>query len=257
MKKRSKFIVSILSAIFIVILGALVWFFHFYEFGYKMTVPFRPGYTKIAENVYVYEGYGIPKEEILYALDVAKQRVNNFFGEIKSNPTIILCDDESELSFHRGATQTALRSSYISIGSELFGVDVAAHELTHAETHRRIQKPMWVYIVSMNFTYSSFGIPIWFDEGVAIQNDYREKYGEETWIKDTNNGETATALSDMDIPEKFYSGDDDDGCKGRFHYMCAKHEVAEWIKKHGKEALFELMDEISKGTEFSELYFKN
>lgn len=44
-----------------------------------MTVPFRPGYSKISDKVYVYDRYKVPKEEILAMLDISKRRVNDFF----------------------------------------------------------------------------------------------------------------------------------------------------------------------------------
>ena len=34
-------------------------------------------------------------------------------------------------------------------------------------------------------------IPTWFDEGLATQNDYREQYGPDAWIEQTDNGKNA------------------------------------------------------------------
>lgn len=51
-----------------------------------------------------------------------------------------------------------------------------AHELTHAETHYRIIN-FWD---CFNIVNQAGKVPRWFDEGVATQNDYREKYSEET-----------------------------------------------------------------------------
>ena len=75
MKKRTKRIV--LFSIFAIITTALIWFFQFYDFGYKMTVPLRPNYTKIDENVYVHKKYGVKNEEILLMLGAARQRVDD------------------------------------------------------------------------------------------------------------------------------------------------------------------------------------
>lgn len=245
-KKRTKKI--ILFSILAVILSGLVWFFQFYDFGYKMTVPIRPGYTKIADKVYVYDDYGIQNNDILIMLSAARERVNDFFGETKSNPTIIFCDNKNERSYHRGTAQTYI-TTYISIGSELCNVDVIAHELTHAETHCRILN-FWDHFNVINQIDK---IPRWFDEGLATQNDYREKYSEETWERDTNNGENVIDLSTIEKGKDFDAGSAEDR---RFRYLCSKHEVAEWIKKHGKSALFELLDEIKQDKKFEDLYFK-
>ena len=65
-------------------------------------------------------------------------------------------------------------------------------------------------------------IPTWFDEGLALQNDYRERYSEAQWIAQTDNGKNTVALEDMDTPAEFYAGEAEDR---RFRYLNAKHEL--------------------------------
>ena len=212
-----------------------------------MTVPLRPNYIKIAENVYVHKDYGVKNEEILSMISAARQRVDDFFGETKSNPTIIFCDNEKELTFaNSGLTHTFYKLSYISIGlKEYCGVDVIAHELTHAESHYRAAR-------LLRWNFLKLELPRWFDEGVATQNDYREQYSEEAWKRETNNGENVVALCDMATHKDF---DSQSGVGRRFRYLCAKHEVTQWIEKHGKNSLLELLDGVKKGENFEKLYF--
>jgi len=57
-------------------------------------------------------------------------------------------------------------NSYIVVSPEYLNVDILAHELTHAEVHARVfTGRLWDWL----------SIPTWFDEGIALQNDYLEK----------------------------------------------------------------------------------
>ena len=71
-----------------------------------------------------------------------------------------------------------MKKNYISVSDEYLNIDIIAHELTHAELHTRL---------NMKALKS---IPTWFDEGLATQNDYREQYGLDAWIEQTDNGKT-------------------------------------------------------------------
>lgn len=75
--------------------------------------------------------------------------------------------------------------SYVVISPNGLDVDVTAHELTHAELHYRLYDGK---ILPKTI------LPIWFDEGVATQNDYRERYNEIAWLKVTDNGLKLIAL---------------------------------------------------------------
>lgn len=135
-------------------------------------------------------------------------------------------------------------NSYISLSSEFLSVDILAHEMTHAETHKRIYR---------GGISSSIQIPIWFDEGLAIQNDYREPYSYKTWLEITENGKKVPLISEYNTSEKFFSGTTDDK---RIKYCLAGQEVLDWLSKNGKEELIQMLDKISQGKDFEELYFK-
>ena len=92
---------------------------------------------------------------------------------------------------------------------------------------------------------------MWFNEGLATQNDYREKYSEEEWVKQTNNGEKALSLEDMDTSSEFYAGTYEEK---QFRYMNAKHEVAEWMAAHGQDGLIDLIERLNTGEEFDSIY---
>ena len=94
-------------------------------------------------------------------------------------------------------------------------------------------------------------MPAWFDEGLALQNDYREIYSEEQWISQTDNGKNVVALEDMDTPAEFYAGEVKDR---RFRYLNAKHELNAWLAVHGQQGLLELIDKLNGGEDFDVAY---
>ena len=178
------------------------------------------------------------------------ERDSVFFGELQCTDTtiIIICDDDKLLSKLGGDhdTKTTLsalfdmKKNYISVSDEYLNIDIIAHELTHAELHTRL---------NMKALKS---IPTWFDEGLATQNDYREQYGLDAWIEQTDNGKNALPLEDMDTGFEFYADPVEDR---RFRYLNAKHEVSVWMDTHQQIGLLELLDKLNNGEEFDVAYF--
>ena len=177
------------------------------------------------------------------------ERDRAFFGELQCTETtktiVIICDDDKLLSKlggdHDTKTSFDPKKNYISVSDEYLNIDIIAHELTHAELHTRL---------NMNALKR---IPTWFDEGLATQNDYREQYGLEAWIEQTDNGKNALPLEDMDTGSEFYAGTVEDR---RFRYLNAKHEVGIWMDTHQQKGLLELFDKLNNGEEFDTAYFK-
>ena len=169
---------------------------------------------------------------------------------------IIICDDKNTIAKLGGdhdTTTTAVFKvySYISLSSEYLNIDVIAHELTHAETHFRVFKGR---------IWSRGLIPVWFDEGVALQNDYRERYNEAVWNDVTDNGNNVVALGDIDTPAEFYVGETEKFYEGeteerRYSYIISRHEVNRWIENNGVDSLLSLLDKVNQGWDFSSLYF--
>ena len=249
-KASRRTFLKVISAAVLLIAGvALLVFINYHPFGYRISVGVH-GFSQAAPNVYFNNGYSHDKEEALAIITEARERVEGFFGEVSSNPVIIICDDEHALKKMGGAT-TAMSiaifrvHSYILISPQWLNVDILAHEISHAEVFNivyngKIRKPDL--------------IPTWFDEGVALLNDYREEYGEEAWIKATNNGQDTISLDDIDTPDKFFTIEDSE--KLKLHYIVSGHEVRNWIEKNGIEALFDLLKKVNHGNKFRELYFQ-
>ena len=241
-KNRKKILKCVISAFFLLLVIAAVYFFQFNAVGYRMTVPCRSAFEEIDDNIYINRSFSGSIEEAIGRIDSAKERVKDFFGDLccLEDTVIIICDDDLLLSRLGGDHDTKTcyfpaKKHYISVSDEYFNVDILAHELTHAELHTRLSES------------AQKKIPTWFDEGIALQNDYRELYSFETWVKQTDNGSHTVALEDMDEASEFYAGTVEDR---RFRYLNAKHEVDGWMETHKRQGLMELIDKLNNGEAF-------
>ena len=248
MKSKKRIILCCCISLTLLLLLAAVSFFQFTGLGYRMTVPYRSSFEKAADHIYVNKNYSGNIKEAIQLTEEALERDRAFFGELQCTDTtiIIICDDDKLLSKLGGDhdTKTSLlgtKKNYISVSDEYLNIDIIAHELTHAELHTRLN------------TKALKSVPTWFDEGLATQNDYREQYGLDAWIEQTDNGKNALPLEDMDTASEFYADPVEDR---RFRYLNAKHEVSVWMDTHQQKGLLELLDKLNNGEEFDAAYFK-
>ncbi len=248
-KSKKKIILCCCISFILLLLLTAVWFFQFTSLGYRMSVPYRSSFEKVSDHIYANKNYSGNIKEAIQLTEEALERDRAFFGELQCTETtktiVIICDDDKLLSKlggdHDTKTSFDPKKNYISVSDEYLNIDIIAHELTHAELHTRL---------NMNALKR---IPTWFDEGLATQNDYREQYGLEAWIEQTDNGKNALPLEDMDTGSEFYAGTVEDR---RFRYLNAKHEVGIWMDTHQQKGLLELFDKLNNGEDFDIAYSK-
>ena len=242
-KKRKTFPVILLLLLPV---AAAVYFFQFTPYGYLLTVPYRPAFKEIADHVYINKNSVLDQREILSLIEQAEERDRAFFGGLcyLDQTVFIICDDEGltrKLGEDHGTViySVPFKQHFICISDEYLELDILAHEITHAELHTRLS------------VKACQRIPTWFDEGLATQNDYRERYSEEQWVLQTDNGKNTVALEDMDTPSEFYAGEAEDR---RFRYLNAKHEICLWMEAHGRQGLLELLEKLNDGADFYSVY---
>lgn len=248
MKLKRKHIVT--GTVIILLIAAVVYFLEFTSIGYMATIQFR-GFDEIQDNVYLDNDYQDDVSEILNVINEAETRLADFWGVAESRPTIIISDNENKCMRMGLNKSPALTSTfvlggarnYILISSNGINVDVIAHELTHAEIYSRLYE---------GYLFPSALIPVWFDEGLATQNDYREKYSEDAWTKATDNGKNITNFDDLASAAQFFNPDD---AVRNYNYIISKHEVNNWIEQHGIKGLIALINGVNTGKDFRALYY--
>jgi hypothetical protein len=165
----------------------------------------------------------------------ARTRIEDFFGAPRARPVVVFLRDTKAfwpLRFNDYASSHFLGSrACVVVGPNGTNVDVVAHELMHAELFERIG--YW-----RRFTQ----IPMWFDEGVAMQVDLRPRYSviEQSW------GGTGF-VRELTTYRQFFRGGEE---QMRRHYAAAKAEVTQWLSTIGPRGLFDRFKRIRDGESF-------
>lgn len=109
--------------------------------------------------------------------------------------------------------------------------DVVAHELMHAEIADRVG--VWG---------RQSQLPVWFDEGLAMQVDFRPQYA-------LPDGATAEAeyVTTLSSHRTFFVSDDGVLTK---HYALAKAVVAVWVAEVGATSVYRELERIRAGEPF-------
>jgi hypothetical protein len=179
-------------------------------------------------------------------LKESKKRLQEFFGELKSNPVIIAGNDSSTIQrFGNPLINTGLMHStpfgaYIVLGVEGLNTDVISHEYCHAELLART-----------NWWVRETQIPTWFDEGLALMLDYRFADSEMLWVMLTKHGKDAPSLKDL---EKMSDFQHYTNINPLLSYYTSMREVRRWLKIVGKEGLQQLCERLQNGEEFENVY---
>lgn len=245
-RRRIKVMCVIFASLLFIILSAVL-FIYCTPRGYRMTVALH-GYTEIADKVWVDNGYLEHGDEVLDIYFDACSRVRSYYGEKTSSALFIVTENEDKLERMGGKHDIITFAvgevySYISISAEHLTVNVASHELMHAETHERLY--------SGKITLGR-NIPAWFDEGVALQADHGSNY---TWgklMKHTENMKKLPDFKKLMDDDYFYNEDE---AILQYNYIVSKFEVGRWIDESGGfDAVTELIEKIREGADFYDVY---
>lgn len=172
----------------------------------------------------------------------AKGRIAEVFGEPRSKPIVLFFDGADRFGPFRlneyGSTQFIGSRICVLIGPKGQNVDIVAHELMHAEIADRVG-PL------AKFTE----LPTWFDEGLAMQVDFRSEY-------DIRAGADVDSKSvrDMGSARYFFVSDSDVLTS---NYASAKFEVALWANKVGYSSIYAYLERIKQGEAFEKVVDPN
>ncbi len=195
------------------------------------------------QNVYHSKKTTVAQLENLFRLKkVAEDKVKSFWGEnVLLDYTLIYCNSEKAYNKYgtagTPATTTRKLGAYVVLSNEGVDEQIIAHEITHTILYNHIG---WYKAITK--------IPTWFEEGLAMQVDDREKYFIDSLQTKINNGFVLPKLSTLANGAQFYTGDDD---AISLNYVTAKYVVHEWLKKHSLKKFIEAM---KSGVAFKNAY---
>jgi len=193
-------------------------------------------YVEIQPNLYVDDMFTDEEQKkAIVTLTEARQRVARTYGELASNPVVIISSNSNRGERYGvkqpvpGTIHALPWGQYIPLNDEGNNVDVLAHELAHAETAHRVGYIKWI-----------LSLPVWFIEGVAMQVDYREQYNA--------SGKNLPSMSTLTTGSDFHSGDI------TLNYTAAKYELASWLKVNSNQGLYVFLNKTRSGEDFYATY---
>ena len=167
----------------------------------------------------------------------SRERIANTFGEPTARPVLVYFSRPDGFGPFKlnafGSTQFIGPRACVMIGPKGQNIDVVAHELMHAEIHERA-----------GYWNRFMHIPTWFDEGLAMQVDYRPQYvlaAEDEHAKD--------AVRQLTSFSSFFNGGEKVVVS---NYAKARAIVAEWVTKVGKGSVYSRLHQLRAGESFEE-----
>lgn len=175
-------------------------------------------------------------------IEQASVRVGNFWGQKTCNPKFIYCYTEDDFKKYC-VNPSAPAVTYLKTGTVIvlsagaMDLDIIAHEISHAEFYDLI-----------GFYKFTFKIPSWFKHGLAMQNDYRSYYSEDTLKARSNDFKSMPDIKSLQTDAQFYAGSRE---QIMLNYMTAKHEVKIW---YTKQKLIKLIHDLNSGGSFEQAF---
>ena len=194
---------------------------------------------EISPNLYVNPQMQVTQKLLLISsLADSKKRLHSLYGEYTADPVVIAGHTMEVMKVYGGNSYNRTGRTYLTTVATIVvlgpdGVvsqDVLSHELAHAEFVKRIGYR------------NKNAIPSWFDEGLAVQFDYRFSDSERRFAND--NVEAALELDQLGTIEH-------DDWLG---YAKSKQEVGRWLEVVGEKGFRDLLQAIRSGDNFYETY---
>jgi len=242
MTKLIKIIIR--TCLVFIILVPVAAFAHFIVFPHE-TRSILVDYSSFKKEGRIYFNAATPHDKIdslKSLINQASIRIRNFWGQEMSTPKFIYCDNDDDFRKYC-VNQFAPAVTYLKVGSvivlsaEAMNTDIIAHELSHAELYERI-----------GFYKFNYKIPSWFKHGLAMQNDYRNYYSDDTLKVKSGNFKDLPDIKSFISDRQFYAGSLQ---QVMLNYMTANHEIKNWGTK---DKLEKFLKDINSGKTFEEAF---
>ena len=205
-------------------------------FGLAAYAYSNPGVAACVVN----DGKQVPSAMQAQLLSDARARIQTTFGALESKPIVVFFDDPNTFWPFKpneyGSTNFLGSRVCVIVGAKGQNIDVTAHELMHAEIAHRVG--YW-----RRFTQ----LPVWFDEGLAMQVDDRPIY---TLSLSESESTTVDYVKSQQTSREFFLSSDELLTK---NYASAKVVVNKWIKDLGNSAVFSRLELIRAGESFESM----
>jgi hypothetical protein len=181
------------------------------------------GFTKFRNIYFKMSNQNSSLDSILAKQHIATRNVSALWqNDTNLDYSIIYCNSEEEYNKYGqpGTPACTYRKlgAYVVLKEESIDTSIIAHEISHAIMYN-----------NLGWYKTNYKIPTWFEEGLAMQVDEREKYAIGSLQTKINNGFVLPNVSTISKGAQFYAGDDE---AITLHYVIAKYIIHEWLHTH-------------------------
>lgn len=166
-------------------------------------------------------------------LTQARSRISRTFGDSTSNPHIVFFNSTQPFIFYQpnlyGSTQFFGNKVCVFIGPEGQNIDVVSHELVHAD--------IFSILGAIDRTLH---LPVWLDEGIAMQVDHRPEY-----VLENPDFRKLSEVNSWNTYREFFDASADGELANR--YALAKTRAAGWVEATGTEPLYTILKGLVSG----------
>jgi hypothetical protein len=148
-------------ALLVVLTAAAVAIIHFtFPAVAAAGCPTCYGFADLGDGIYVEGSMPVDRRIIAKAtVEAGRARVRAFYSDLQSTPRVLLCaTDTCYRPLGGGSRGVTLLDQALILSPRGTDPVIAAHELAHAELHKRI---------GLRATWAR-SVPQWFDEGLAV-----------------------------------------------------------------------------------------
>lgn len=244
MKLKKYFKIALFSFIILVLLGFFAFYFKSPEIRNCFLISLSNNFSERENNLYISKDTPkVLQDSIISLIKLADQRVCRFWNTDKraGSPIFIFCYSNDELmNFSKSNAILTYRTpinDYVVFGKDRINLDMISHELLHTELTAKAG-----YFKMIN------KIPVWFDEGVAMQVDYRPEFSEEKYLQVKDSLGYTIELAKISAPNQFYKDNH------YYHFLQSRHEVDSWLKIAKLNGLYQLVNRIKNGEDFNFVY---
>jgi len=208
----------------------------------RAIVPVK--YVQIADDIYATASLSdADRRRALADVQAARLRITGMFGAPRARPVTIIAATDAEaagLGLLEGVPGSAFITPFgtqVVLSMPNFSVDVTAHELMHAEVADRLG--FWAWAVRL---------PVWFDEGLALQLDWRRGY----MIDCASLGaRRILEVQTLMRPWQFWDGGRDQVIA---NYRAAKCAAAQVLERQPPRLLYASMARLRGGENFAKVF---
>jgi hypothetical protein len=168
----------------------------------------------------------------------ARERIEATFGTPESKPIVVIFNGSDGFGPFKlngyGSTQMVGSRACVMVGPKGQNIDVVAHELMHGELHYRVGP-----------VHRFLQVPTWFDEGIAMQVDYRSRY-----LLSPQEAVDSDYVRALTTASSFFAGDDEALTR---NYASAKAVVAAWVVRVEPATFYSRLLRLKSGESVAEV----